>query len=338
MMKQVTGYMHGVNFGGWMSHEMHKEEHIARFITEADFEKVAAWGVDHVRIPVDFEVFEPTADGSEPVGYVYLDKALAWCRKYGINMILDLHKAKGFSYESMYNESGLFENADLQENFCRQWEDFARRYACDDNAVAFELLNEVTDPGVISVWNRLASAAIRRIRAIAPNNWIMVGSYWNNSLDAMPALDLPADDKLAYVFHCYDPIMFTHQGAFWVKNMPADYRIDYPRTEKEYAEAAATIGMDAAGNPEGTTPLSVDFFRDRFAAMARMCEERNVSMCCTEYGVIEQASDENVLRWYADIHEAFECLGIGRSSWSYKAMNFGLVDRPAIVDQLVKLL
>lgn len=335
-VKRIDGFMRGVNLGGWMSHEHHDPEHIARYITEEDFARIAAMGADHVRIPVDFEVFAATADGSEPVGYVYLDKAVAWCAKHGLHLMLDLHKAEGFSYEAMFNESGLFESEELQQRFYALWDTFARRYAGDGELVAFELLNEVTDPEVMPTWNRMATETMRRIRAIAPKNWILVGSYWNNSLDALPALELPPDDRLAYVFHCYDPFMFTHQGAYWVTTMPRDYRISYPRSEGEYAVEAEKIGQDCAGDRNETKLVDSGYFYRRFERMVRLCEERGVSMCCTEYGVIEQAQDADVLQWYRDIHAAFDALQIGRTAWSYKDMNFGLIDRPAIVDELAK--
>ena len=37
-----------------------------------------------------------------------------------------------------------------------------------------------------------------------------------------------ADRKVVYTFHSYEPMIFTHQGAYWVQDMPADFRIAYP--------------------------------------------------------------------------------------------------------------
>ena len=38
------------------------------------------------------------------------------------------------------------------------------------------------------------------------------------------------DPKVAYTFHSYEPLIFTHQGAYWVDGMPSDFRIAYPNT------------------------------------------------------------------------------------------------------------
>ena len=52
-MKQFYGYKNGVNLGGWLSQCGYEKEHIAGFITEADIDRIASWGCDHVRLPFD---------------------------------------------------------------------------------------------------------------------------------------------------------------------------------------------------------------------------------------------------------------------------------------------
>ena len=61
---------------------------------------------------------------------------------------------------------------------------------------------------------------------------------------------------------------------------------------------------------------------------------------CGEYGVIDKVSPEDAVKWYRQIHEAFEKYGISRSAWSYKEMDFGLSDSrlDGVRDELVKLL
>lgn len=337
-MRRFEGFERGVNLGGWMSHEHYEKEHLDSYIHEEDIERIASWGLDHVRIPVDYNLFERTGDG-EPAGFAYLDKGMEWCRKHGLNVVLDLHKTAGFSYEAMYNESGFFDDEGYQNRFYALWEEFAARYGKEPEHIAFELLNEVTDPGFTPAWNRIASEAIRRIRALAPDTWILVGSYWNNAVEALPALELPEDGRLVYNFHCYDPFLYTHQAAYWVEDMPADFRMDYPVSVEEYTkEFERLFGGKRHMGEEGVKSFDADYFKGRFAAAVKLAEEKNVTLYCGEYGNIEHASDEATLRWYADIHAAFEHFGIARAAWSYKKMNFGVVDRPAVVDQLVKLL
>ena len=57
-MLKGKGFYKGVNLGGWFSQCDYSEERLNNFITEADFEKISHWKVDHVRIPVDYNIFE----------------------------------------------------------------------------------------------------------------------------------------------------------------------------------------------------------------------------------------------------------------------------------------
>ena len=68
------------------------------------------------------------------------------------------------------------------------------------------------------------------------------------------------------------------------------------------------------------------FFEQFFADALAVAEERNVPLYCGEYGVINLASTEDTLQWYQAISEVFDRYHIGRAAWSYKEMDFGIVD------------
>ena len=57
MLKEL-GFTRGVNLGGWMSQCDYSEERLNGFIREEDFARIAEWGLDHVRLPVDYNVLE----------------------------------------------------------------------------------------------------------------------------------------------------------------------------------------------------------------------------------------------------------------------------------------
>jgi endoglucanase len=118
--------LRGVNLGGWLLWEgwdfsrgtdlsEHKidqglvqlvgQEAVDRFhaqmqenfITEADLQAIAGLGFNSIRLPVNYSILE---DDNRP--YVYLDsgwriidQALAWCEKYHLFVIVDLHAVPG---------------------------------------------------------------------------------------------------------------------------------------------------------------------------------------------------------------------------------------------------
>lgn len=328
-MNVWNGYLKGINLGGWFSQCDHSKERYDNFIREEDFAVIKSWGADHVRVPIDYELLE-TKD-AEPLedGYQRLSRTVAICRKNGLNMILDLHKTAGFSFDENEGEAGFFDSARYQERFFRLWENIARRFRNDTDILAFELLNEVTEQSYCKTWNRIASECIRRIRAIAPDAWILVGGYWHNSAVAVKDIDVPYDERIVYNFHCYEPLIFTHQGAYWMKTMDPNFRIPVTATFKQMADEDKKQGtLSCAGYekfPPETT-LSPAYFASFMAEAVSAAEQKNVPLYCGEYGVIDCASPEDTLEWYRMIHTAFEKYGIGRAAWSYREMDFGLSD------------
>lgn len=342
-MRKFPGYEKGVDFGGWLSQcSEYTKEHYEEFIKAEDFKVVAGWGADHIRLPVDYQIFQNTDGSFIPEGFVYVDNAIKWAKENKLNIILDLHKTMGYSFDKGYNEKGFFDDEKLQAYFYDLWEEFAKRYGKFEDMVAFELLNEVTSPDYSDSWNKISHTVIEKIRKIAPTIKILVGGYWNNSIDALKDLEMPYDENIVYNFHCYDPLLFTHQSAFWVDNMPSDFKLSYPCTYKEHNEAAQKLKMTdfIVTGPEGKEKFDKDFFINKFRRGITLCEERNVPLYCGEYGVIENAKAEDVLSWYKDINAAFKEFNIGRACWSYKQMNFGLTDdyMKPVIEEVIKYL
>lgn len=301
-MLKDRGFYRGVNLGGWLSQCDYSEDRLNNFITEPDFEKIASWGLDHVRIPVDYNVLENEDGSYNESGFARIETALGYAKKYGLNAIIDLHKTAGFSFDEGEQESGFFESDKYQERFYRLWEELAKHFAKYSEYVAFELLNEVTEQRFIDAWNRISRECIKRIRAYAPDTLILLGSYWNNSAEAVKDLEKPYDDKVIYNFHCYSPIEFTHQGAYWVKEL-----------------------IDTKNNFDDME-ITPEYFEGLFAEAIRKAKENGTCLYCGEYGVIDRTSPEDALKWYKVINSVFEKYEIPRAAWSYKEMDFGLSD------------
>ncbi len=295
----LKGFYKGFNFGGWFSQCDYSKERLDSFITEADFKKAAEWGADHIRIPVDYNIFE-NDDGFERV-----ENAVLLCRKYGLNTVIDLHKTAGYSFDNYgENENGFFESAELQERFYRLWEQLAKLFSKYGDNVAFELLNEITDKTFIDEWNRISQECIKRIRKYAPSTFILVGSYWNNSAEAVKDLAPPADDRIVYNMHCYEPIKFTHQGAYWTDLIVPDQRLSFEESQ--------------------ITPA---LFEKLFMSAIEKADEYGVHLYCGEYGVIDICSPEDTVKWFRCINSVFEKYGISRCVWNYKEMDFGFSDK-----------
>ena len=316
-MKEFKGFTKGIDLGGWLSQCDYSKERLEGFIVEKDIETIASWGADHVRVPIDFNILEDDSGGYSDTGFGYVRGAADMCLKHGLNIIIDLHKTAGFSFDKGEQEFGFFDSEELQQRFYRLWEEIARRFSYDSEHIAFELLNEVTDKEFGPTWNKVAKECIRRIRAIAPDTVILVGSYWNNSVCSVKDLDPPYDDRIVYNFHCYDPLLFTHQHAYWVPPEMGDVNNDMTFEESGASE---------------------EYFEKLFAEALQKAKDNNTVLYCGEYGVIDKAAPEEALKWYKAINAVFRKHNIGRCAWSYKEMDFGISDKrlDGIREELLK--
>ena len=316
MLKQM-GIRKGVNLGGWLSQCDYSADRLNNFILAEDFARIASWGLDHVRIPVDYNVLEDNHGGYDAPGWERLDFALAACRENNLKVVIDLHKTAGFSFDKGEYETGFFEKKEYQERFCRLWEEIARRYGALSDRVIFELLNEVTKSEYCQLWNEIAARAIRRIRVYAPNTLVLVGGYHHNAAHAVKDLAAPVDDRVVYNFHCYEPLAYTHQGAPWV----------------DIIDQSARVAFEDSGACE-------QYFEEAFAEAIAKAEENHTVLYCGEYGVIDVVPPQDAVKWFKAINAVFERHGIARAVWSYRKMDFGVSDSywDACREELLKYL
>jgi aryl-phospho-beta-D-glucosidase BglC (GH1 family) len=331
----------GINFGGWLSQCDHTKKRYDTFLGKADVARVAGWGFDHIRLPFDYNVIEDERGNDKPDGYAYLDNMAAWCGEYKLDLILDLHKAAGYDFNDAGSAMGntLFNNDALQKKFVALWEKIASRYG-GNKRIAFELLNEVVEEEAAAPWNRLIADAVRAIRKHAPTTMIIYGGIQWNSARTLKLLDVPADKNIIYTFHFYEPLIFTHQKAPWVPNMPMDKEIHYPETMGYYIEQSKVLGYkgkdvtdyDAAGRGDR---LIADMVKEAKAVALKA----GVGLYCGEFGVIDRSPAADTFAWFRDVLSIFGDGHIGCAIWSYKEMDFGLIDAhyDSIRDDLVAL-
>lgn len=331
-MKQFDGFQKGVNLGGWISQfAEYDRHHFESFIGLDDIKNIAQLGFDHVRVPVDYNVLETENGEFLESGFGYLENCRKWCMENGLHMIIDLHECYGYSFDplkkNMDRKKFFYEEA-LQDRFLKLWSEIARRFRDTPEVVAFEPLNEVVLFEVADAWNALLEKYFRTVRAIAPENYIIMGGVCYNHVSTVRLLPAPFDERTVYNFHCYEPLIFTHQGAYWQAGMPLDFRIGYPKTAAEYREASKTVlgETDGAVFDYAGETIGPEFFQAIFAPAVEAAEKYDVPLYCGEYGVIDLADNDDKIRWLKDIHTAFAAYGIGHALWNYKEKDFGFVN------------
>ena len=331
----------GINLGGWLSQCCHTTEHYNTFINEEDVKKIADWGMDHIRIPVDYEVLETESGEMIEGGYDYIRNALDWCVKYRLNAIIDLHKAFGYDFNDAGDDkkNTLFSDQAVQERFLQLWGNIVNVFSSYDN-VAFELLNEVVEQENADAWNQLIDKAVTAIRAVAPTAPIIYGGIQWNSVKTLKLLEPPRDENIIYTFHFYEPLLFTHQKAYWVKNMDPEEDIYYPETMEYFVEKSKVLGYQGeVVTKANAKTMGVEFIKEMIQEAIDAASKVGASLYCGEFGVIDRAPLADTMRWYKDVEHVFSENHIGGAMWSYKKMDFGIVDEhyEAIRDDLITL-
>lgn len=331
-MKKFEGFQKGVNLGGWISQfAKYDHEHFHNFIKKEDIAYIASLGFDHVRVPVDYNVLEDEDGNLLESGFGYLKRCFEWCREYGLHILIDLHECYGYSFEPLkihMDRKVFFYDEALQARFLNLWKHIAEAFRDYPDEVAFEPLNEVVLWEVVDAWNLLVRRWIETIRQIAPQHYLVIGGVCYNSVLSVKLLDPPYDNKIVYNFHCYEPMIFSHQGAYWMPVFPSDYRISYPQPLEVYRKEHEHIFGEKEGTLflENITEMGPDFFTNAFESALKAAQKFNVPLYCGEYGVIDLADNPSKIRWLKDIHTAFNRHGIGRALWNYKEKDFGFVD------------
>lgn len=315
----------GLNLGGWLSQCDHTRKRYENFVSESDFEKIAGWKFDHVRVPFDYELLEKGSGEPIDENFEYLDRAVGYGKRHGLNVILDLHKAFGYDFNDFGKEgrNTLFENPAAQERFLKLWDKVSARYAAAQN-VAFELLNEVTDIRFIDPWNDLICRTVETIRKNAPRTPIIYGGVCWNSAKHVRDLTPPPSSDILYTFHLYEPLLFTHQKAHWVEALKDIPEVPYPAGMEFYRNGSRPLGfMGENLFASAAKAMGEEFFEDFLQEACEYAQSQNVPLYCGEFGVIDQAPADDTVNWFRDVLNVFGRLRIGCAIWNYREMDFG---------------
>lgn len=320
----------GINLGGWISqygdYDLH---HFNTFITRDDILQIREWGFDHVRLPVDYDVLEnKNAPGKYlDSGFDAIYRCLAWCAAADLRVILDLHKAPGYAFDEQ-NQNDFETNLARQNHFIALWKEITWRFASvNQDLLAFELLNEVVFEDATK-WNEIVEKTLKAIRTIDHDRLIFFGGNYYSSVDTLSELPKFDDENVQNKFHFYLPLSVTHQKAYWVPPLlELNQSVDYPGR-------ADDLEAYLSAHPEYTWRLADEidvefnevYLRKRLAPAVEFMRERRTGLHCGEFGVIDRAPMQARINWTRDMVRILRNLGIGYAYWSYKAMDFGLVD------------
>ncbi|HUM83829.1 MAG TPA: cellulase family glycosylhydrolase [Lachnospiraceae bacterium] len=125
-------------------YEARVKVHRAEYISERDFTRIKAMGMNAVRIPVPYFIF---GDRKPFIGCIAeLDKAFNWAEKYGLKILIDLHTVpdgqNGFDNGGISGVCKWAQEPEEVEFVLTVLERLAERYGMRPGLWGIELLNE----------------------------------------------------------------------------------------------------------------------------------------------------------------------------------------------------
>lgn len=169
------------------------QTHWENWITEDDLSQIADLGLNMVRIPIGYWAFQTLDSDPYVQGQVeYVDRALKWCRKYGLKAWIDLHGAAGS--QNGFDNSGLrdqygFQQGDNTQVTLDVLGKILKKYGgsdWEDVVIGIELLNEplgpVLDMDKLKTYSYDGYSSVRDsgLQNVVVHDAFQAMGYWDN--------------------------------------------------------------------------------------------------------------------------------------------------------------
>lgn len=187
------------------------------YFTEADAGYIASLGLNLVRIPINYRLFEDDMNPRviKEGGFKYLDRVIQLCAAQHIYTIIDLHALPGYQNQHWHSDNpthkALFwKHEDFQDRAVVLWEAIARHYRDEPWVAGYDLINEPADPTgkrVVPFYHRLMEA----IRKVDPAHILFIeGNTYARDFDGFD----PTWKNVVYTNHDYAGPGFVSGGPY----------------------------------------------------------------------------------------------------------------------------
>ena len=347
----------GLNITNWL------EENKARFkgwdlepYGEKDIQLMASSGIKALRLPVDLDAYATNrdafvADTTDTLALVMdtltlftlLDSLDVWTLRYGLSLTIDYHE-----YDGSFNATSSADPK-YQAMMGIVWKTVAAHFANSPREDLFyELLNEpgMNSNGKIAQanWTATAQGLIDSIRTVDANRVILFGDVQWYDIDKLIKREPFADQKIIYVIHCYEPFVFTHQGASWgetstLKNIP------FPYDSTKWSTYSGDFGVKKTTASWVKTAVK-NYYKtgnkeaiiNKVLPAKKWAVEHQVPIILNEFGAYNLRSDaQSRLNYLQAMREMSELLEIPLTHWGYTG-GFSLFEDGVMIDGIKEAL
>jgi len=281
---------------------------------EHDFEIMAFWGFNFVRLPCSYWAWSDKSDWMviDDSALEPLDQAIDFGRQYNMHVNLCLHRLPGYCVNG--REMEPFQLFDSQQPEYKRaldaathhWQYLARRYQhISSDLLSFDLLNEPPFMRDQTRYTEIARRLIVAIRDITSDRFIFVDGA-DIGQTPVPAL---FDQRVIQSTRGYLPKMISHHGASWV-----------PAAEFESFRPPAWPMTDDHG-----IRWDKDRLREELIAKWQPAIAMAVPVHVGEWGCLNQTPHDVSLSWMTDMLSIWREAGWGWALWNLRGA-FGVLD------------
>ena len=282
--------------------EMYDPAHLKPF-KESDFEMLANWGFNFVRIPMNYLCWSSHANWLEmrEKPLANLDSLVALGKAHGIHINLNLHRIPGYCVNPPKEPADLWTDPAALDAAAHQWASLADRFKdIPASALSFDLINEPADLHT-DLYVKVITRLVTEIRAKSPDRLIIAdGLKWGRS----PVPEL-ISLKIAQSTRGYAPNQVSHYKANWLQ------------------------GADKFAVPAWPLNLGKELWNkarlEAEQAPWRKLQAQGVGIHVGEWGAYNYTPHEVVLAWMRDCLELWKSNNWGWSLWNLTGP-FGILD------------
>ena len=329
----------GLNASHWLSQTKIRGEKREQYMQARDFEKIAAMGFDHVRLPIDEEQMWDEQGNRHEEAFQLLHNAIKWSFDNDLRVIVDLHVLRSHHFNRPDSRT-LWTDKSAQEEFITFWRQLsAELNKYPNDKLAYEPLNEAVSDNPDD-WNNLINWVISEIRMLEPERTIIMGSNRWQTVGTFKDLKVPTDDKnIILSFHYYEPFLLTHYQAPWTDLKDLTVDINYP------GQLVDTTLYSSMSKEELNVVKNRNRYCDRetldrdIYQAVEVAAKYGLKLYCGEFGCFPTTPISVRQVWYRDMIATFDKHDIAWAHWNYKN-DFPVVDAETLepIEALVSIL
>jgi endoglucanase len=266
---------------------------------ELDFEWIAGWGFNFVRLPMDYRGWIENGDWTrfhEPT-LREIDDAVKFGQRHAIHVQLNFHRAPGYTVLQPPEPKSIWLDNEALRVCALHWAHFAKRYqGISNRQLSFNLVNEPPRIGP-DEHRKVITRITEAIREHDKDRLIVCDGRNYASTPPYELLDL----NVAAATRGYEPVRLTHYKATWT---------------------------NSGGWPIPTYPSETwnkDVMRQRVIVPWKQLESQGMGVMVGEFGSYNKTPHRVVLAWMRDLLALWKEAGWSWAMWNLRD-SFGILD------------